>query len=911
MFKSNRLARIIGLILLSGVLIVTATGCRGLFGRDAGPIDAFAFLPQSNEQLSQPVQGAINNRPDPKEIVLVVPPGTDMSRLVASITLNTEATITVISSGRRVPQNSLTPNNFSSPVTYGIEIPGEDEPILYTVQVREASTNARLIELSIAGSVYQRPTFGPNVGAYEAEVLFATGSIQVTARAEDPKAFAISINGTRAGAGQGSAPVDFSVGDSTEITVEVVAEDQNTRQEYRITVVRGAPDRNSNLSALSVEGSVLDQVFRVDRKSYDAEIAYSAKEITVVVQPESQFSTVRVNDIAPGETGSATVSLDNVQKQMVDVIVTAQDGSTSIYAVSLNRAAPNSNTNLASLVVQGASLDQVFRMDRRDYTVEVPFGAQEITLAARPESEFSVVHVNDMAADEAGRVSLALDTGQKQSVVVEVTAQNGSTSAYSIVIVRAPADVNAALAGIATSIGQLSPAFSPEETFYSLTLPQGQSAVTVSAQAANRLTLVNVTTDVGAVRPGAGGRAGQTSLSVAEGEQALIIITTTAESGATRDYRIAVRRDIGINRVVLSELTMSGATLAPAFDPQVTVYTTSVAADVDVVRVVATPLDPTVELYVGDRLHPEWPAVIDILLYEGVTVKTIITLKAPNDLERVYTIGVARPETPSRIGRRILEVNMDGLRLSRQVASSLNSNNANLDAEAKIEVRYHDDGEIIYEDSAPVTTEKARQDVLVSMRYRSQFIDVDLGRYLDIEVSIPTTAGRYLHYNTVVFADDSLDIRPDFMALSDSARMDWPQAGTPRPVTARVLYQTSDETRNRIASLGDAFRLDSQGEFEITLELIDLATGRSLGIEMLPAKPASVHGRGIEFANGIELPEGAKVGYVLTAQTRDGRLLRVHGATQVRTLETFDNGEWEYASLFVDAVLELIEPRGK
>jgi cadherin-like protein len=812
MFNSKRTTRIIGLILLSGVLIVSVTGCRGLFGRNSGPIDAFAFLPQSNEQLSQPVQGAINNRPDPKEIVLVVPPGTDMSRLVASITLNTEAAITVISTGRRVPQTSLTPNNFSSPVTYGIEIPGEDEPILYTVRVREASTNARLIELSIAGSTYQRPTFGPNVDAYQAEVPFATQSIQVTARAEDPKAFAISINGARAGAGQGSAAVDFSYQDTTDITVEVVAEDQNTRQEYRITVVRGEPDRNSNLSGLSIEGSPFDQVFRVDRKSYDAGIAYSAQEITIVVRPESEFSTVSVNDVQTNEAGAATIPLDDVQKQMVDVVVTAEDGSTSIYTVSLTRAAPDSNVSLAR---------------------------------------------------------------------------------------------------ITTSVGELSPPFSPDETFYSLSLPDNQASVTIGAQAVSALTLVGVTTDSGPARPAAEGRGGQTVVNVAEGEQALIIITTTAESGSTRDYRVAVRREIGMNMVVLSDLTMSGATLTPAFDPQVTSYTASVAADVDMVQVVATPLDPSIELSVGDRFYPELPAAIDILLYEGVTVKTVITLTGPNDLERVYTIGVERPKAPTPIGRRILQVTMDNLRLSRQIASSLNSNRSNLDAEARIEVRYHDDGEILYEDSAPVTTEKARQDVLVSMSYRSQFIDVDLGQYLDIEISIPTTAGRYLHYNTVVFANDSLDIRPDFMALSESPRMDWPQAGTPRPVTARVLYQASDAARNRMSALGDSFILDSQGEFEITLELIDLATGRSLGSEILPAKPGSVHGRGIEFANGIDLPEGARVGYILTAQTRAGRLLRAHGSTEVRTLETFDNGEWEFASLFVEAALELVETGGR
>jgi len=894
MFRSKRTARIIGLVLLSGLLAVTVTGCRGLLGRNTGPIDAFAFLPQANPQLSRPVQGAINNRPDPKEIVLVVPPGTDMSRLVASIALNTEATVTVISTGQRVPQrDGVSPNNFSSPVTYAIELPGEDEPILYTVRVREASTNARLIELGIAGSTYQTPTFGPTVAAYEAEVPFATQSVQVTARAEDPRAFAISINGRQAGAGQGSAAVDFSVGDSVEIVVEAVAEDQETRQEYRITVFRGQPDRNSGLAGLTVEGTPLDQVFRVDRRSYTVEVPYSAQEITVVAQPESQFSTVRVNDIAAGEAGTATVSLDNVDRQMVDVVVTAQDGSTSIYSVSVTRAAADTNSNLRSLAVEGVSLDQAFRVDRTGYSVEVPYGAQEIAIVVQAESQFSTIRVNGIAASGRGATAVPLSDAARQMVEVVVSAEDGSTSIYTISVARAAADKDASIASITATIGELSPPFSPNETSYSLILPKDQAAVTVSAQAASHLTLVEVSTDSLADRQGSEGSSGQLSLSVAEGDRALIIVTATAQSGMTRDYRITVQRDIGMDSLVLSELAPVTGSFSPAFDPEVTAYTTSVGADVDVIRVLVTPLDPTVELYVGDQQYLGQRAIIDILLYEGVTVKTPITLRAPNGLERVYTIAVERPEIPSRIGRRILEVTMDELRLSRRVASSLNTNRSDLDAEATITVRYYGEEEVIYEDFARITTEKARQDILVSMSYRSGFIDMDLGRYLDIEVAIPTTAGRYLHYNTVAFADGSLDIRPDFLALSDRSRMDWPQAGTPRPVTARVLYETSAEARNQIAALGDGFRVDSQGEFEITLELTDLATGLSLGSEVLPAKPGSLHGRGIEFANGIELPEGAKIGYVLTALTRDGRLLRAHGATEVRTLETFDNGEWE------------------
>jgi hypothetical protein len=299
--------------------------------------------------------------------------------------------------------------------------------------------------------------------------------------------------------------------------------------------------------------------------------------------------------------------------------------------------------------------------------------------------------------------------------------------------------------------------------------------------------------------------------------------------------------------------------------------------------------------------------MVDLLLYEGMTVKTPLTLRAPNGLERTYTISVSREPAPSRIGRRILEVTMDGLRLSRMVATSLSNSQAGISADAEITVRYHDTGEVIYQDTAPTTTERTRQETQVSLSYRSQFIDMDMSKYLDVDIVIPTSDGRFLHHNSVVFADGSLDIRPGFMVLSERPVMDWPEMGTPRPVSPRVRYEVSPESVRRISALGDDFRLNEQGEFDITLELIDLESGESLGTEVLPAKPGSVHGRGIDFADGIELPEGAPIGYVLTAWTLDGRTLRDHGAVVVRTLTTFENGEWEYADLQVEAVLELVE----
>jgi hypothetical protein len=799
---------VIALLLLAGILVVTATGCRGLLGRNTGPIDAFAFLPQGNPQLTEPVQGAINNRPDPKEIALVVPPGTDVSRLVAIVTLNTEATVTVISTGTRVVQsNGQTPNNFSSPVTYAVELPGEDEPVLYTVRVREASTNARLIELSVAGGTSFIPAFGPTVADYEAEVPFATQTVQVTARAEDPRAFAISVNGVRSGAGQATAPVDFSSGDSVEVVVEVVAEDKQSRQEYRILVLRGEPDRNSNLAALAIDGIQLDQVFRPDRRNYTAVVPFSATEVKLLAQPQSEFATMSASGMIVDPAAATAVPIDSVQKQLLDLTVTAQDGSTAIYTISLTRAAPDTNVNLAD---------------------------------------------------------------------------------------------------ITPSVGQLTPLFSPRETFYSLTLPADQDSVVITAEAVSPVTSVEINTDGAATRPGQEGSRAQIGVNVAEGDQVLVVVTTTAESGTTRDYRIAVGRELGEASVALTGLSLVNGSLTPAFDPDTTVYSARVSAETDSVLLSATPADPSLEIIVGNRSYAEGD-LIDVLLFEGVTTKTPIRVRAPSGLEKTYTVTIDRPELPSRIGRRILQVEMDELQLSRQIASNLNSNRTDLRAAATIRVRYAGENEVIYEDTTPVVTEKSRQDILVTASYRSDFIDLDLGRYIDVEIAIPTTAGRYLHYNEVVYADGPMEIRPPFLVLSDKPDVIWPEPGTPRPVSARVLYQTSQQAQNRISQLGDAFRLNNAGEYQIDLELINLETGESLGRETLLAKPGSIHGRGITFADGIELPEGARIGYVLTAETRDGRLLRDHGVTVVRTTETFDDGEWEYASLSVEAEMKLVE----
>lgn len=806
----TRSIRNVGLVLFTAALVVvTATGCRSIFGRGKGPVDAIALMNLDNPALNATVQGVINERPEPKTVELVVPPGTRVTNLVLTMTLNTQATVTVISTGQRVvQQNGATPNDFSAPVTYSVEVPGQEEPWLYVVTVREAGTNAQLADLSIADSVFQTPSFSPTRKAYEIEVLYATEEVRLAARAVDGRAFAITIDGQRVGANQGSATIDFFRQESREVVVEVVAEDQETTEEYLVVIIRGEPDRNSNLAALEVAGSPLEQTFRRDRKSYTALAPYSADRIGIIAVPDSAFAMAEIDGIIANKEGMIEVYFEASSKQLYDVIVTAEDGSTSIYTLTVVRAEPDSNVDLA---------------------------------------------------------------------------------------------------GINLSTGTLSPRFTPATVTYSVVVPEEQTAISIVVEAESPVSEVEISGDGAAKSSEIARNAEQIEFEVLEGEQYIVVATVTAESGVSRDYRFAVRRDVGVAATALESLRLVDLPMEPAFDPEVTSYKSSAPYDVDTAFIVASTKDVVAELTIDGREVPNVNGAASVLLFPSITNYIELVVRATDGNERLYTIQIQRAAPVARTARRVISVEMDELLVSRNIASNLNSNRSDLEAEARIRVRYVGDEEIIYEGFAEIETEKARNNITISMEYQTDFISVDRNRFLEVEIAIPTTGDRYLHYSEIIPAGGTLEVRPRFVMLSDESRVMWPQPGEPRPVSARVQYSTSPQARTAVEDLDDAFKLNSSGEYEIELSLIDLDTGRRIGTEVIRAKPASQHGRTVGFADGLEFDEGQKIGYILTAETEGGRLLRDHGVAEVRTVETFDDGGWDFATLVIEAEMDLVD----
>ena len=274
---------------------------------------------------------------------------------------------------------------------------------------------------------------------------------------------------------------------------------------------------DANLGGFAVNTATVSPAFSAAVTSYTSSVPYATSSLTVTPTSGDGYSTlqVRVNggslsSVASGGT-SASLPL-NVGSNTIDIVVKAQDGSTTkTYSVAVTRA-PSSDATLGGFALSGpTTATPAFNATVTSYAASVAHAMSSITVTPTSGDGLSTMQVRvnggalSTVASGSESGSLALNVGDNPIDVI-VTAQDGTTTkTYTITVTRAPSS-DATLSGFALSgPTTATPAFSPAGTSYAASVAHAMSSITVTPTSGDGLSTIQVRVNGGALSTVASG----------------------------------------------------------------------------------------------------------------------------------------------------------------------------------------------------------------------------------------------------------------------------------------------------------------------------------------------------------------------------------------------------------------------
>ncbi|CUS35874.1 hypothetical protein COMA1_20493 [Candidatus Nitrospira nitrosa] len=420
------------------------------------------------------------------------------------------------------------------------------------------------------------PAFSSEATSYTAQAPTTATSVTVTATPQD-STVTVSIDGTIGT--QRSIALDQP--GSTKTIPIVLTTQTGTDSTYSVRVTRLLSGDN-NLKTLTVTPGSLSPLFDPTKPDYTLDVATNISTVAIAAtkaDPGAVLSGTVSND------GRATIQLDGPgTSKAVSIIVTAPNGESKTYRITINRAA-SSNNNLSALRVQVGTADQTlspgFTSGETNYRVDVGTTVTSITITATKADPLAVI---SGGIPNESQATIPLDgPGTSKVVLITVTAQDATTSKIYRITVNRAASSNNNLSALSITPGPLEPLFAANTLDYTVTVAHTISAVVISA----------TKEDPNAVISGSVPNEGQATIPLdGPGTSKVVLITVTAQDATTsKTYRVTVNRRAS-NDSSLSALTVSAGTLDPPFASNILNYTVQVGLLVGGVTISATKTDP-------------------------------------------------------------------------------------------------------------------------------------------------------------------------------------------------------------------------------------------------------------------------------------------------------------------------------
>ena len=411
-----------------------------------------------------------------------------------------------------------------SNMTKEIVVVSEDESVTkkYILNiVREKSSINTLSDITVSEGTLS-PEFDKDITSYTVNVDGSVTSIDIGATLTDNLA---TLSGT--------GTYDLEVGEN-KITITVQSE-SGAKQNYVINVVR-AEKSDNYLIDLTVDGETIPE-FDKNKNEYTLDEVPNDKTNIVI------GAVLSDSDASVSGTGTKGLATG---LNTFNLTVTAQNGEINIYTININRAKSN-NAKLSLLSINGYLLSPVFDSDITFYEVTVKEDKE--TLSPNEVRAIS----DDSNATVEKQDTITLSTTVENYYQVVVTAEDKKeTETYTIKINR-PKSSDTTLQSVNVTGATISPAFDPNKTEYTLTVPYGSTDFSIEGIPTNNKTIVD----------------GNGNYTIAD---TIITLNTKAEDNTPGTYTFTVVQALS-NDATLSDLSVAGYPLDKTFQPTKLSYT--------------------------------------------------------------------------------------------------------------------------------------------------------------------------------------------------------------------------------------------------------------------------------------------------------------------------------------------------
>jgi hypothetical protein len=514
----------------------------------------------------------------------------------------------------------------------------------YSIVVYETgSNNAFVSALSVStGNALVSSATGPGTFNYTTSVSSATTSLTVTPTTADANA-TVTVNGLAVTSGSASGSIALNATGTTTINAVVLAQDGTTTQTYSI-IVSKAGSNVATLSALSVSTGTNLVLSPGSSNNYTTAVGSSVTSLTVTPTATDVNATITVN----GGTASTPVSLNSSGTTTINIVVTAQDGTTKqTYSIVVSKGA-SSNAALTSIILSTGSI--TVSSGGNNLTTSVSKGTPSLTItptAADPNATVTVNGVVVPSGSASGAILLNAYPATTTINILVKSADASKTIATSLVVSENGSN-NTGTTGIVLNPNStlIATSQSPSHVDYSTSVNNATGSVTVTPTPSDP----NETVTVNGVVVDSSTGYKSASLPLNASGTTLINIVFTAEDGVTtKSYTITVSKG-GSNNATVNSIVLSTAVLNPACtlmlsstSSGVVNYNASVSTGTTSLTVTTSTVDPLAKISVNNGTQSNGNSSVAVTLNTtGTTLISIVIISEDGTTTKTYNVTVSQ-----------------------------------------------------------------------------------------------------------------------------------------------------------------------------------------------------------------------------------------------------------------------------